>query len=308
MTKDMPVVFGYVRVSTQEQSVSGLGLEAQTQSIRAHVAAHGGALAQLHTDAGLSGTLPPSKRPGLARLLVELERAPRGKTTLLVCRLDRLGRSAREVLNLEYELRRRGVRLESITEALDSTSPAGRAYLSLLATFAEFEAGLAAERTTAAMRASVTKDGARVGGPTPLGYGVDQQGSYVVVEAEAMVVCELFAAFLLTKSFAASARALNDRCLFGRAGVPWSHVTVADVVRRAEVYRGVRLWARWSRKLGPRDPCDWVRLAGAHEAIIDAATAELVTAILDRRSRRRAARRQAALPAQPTPVELEVGT
>ncbi len=69
---------------------------------------------------------------------------------------------------------------------------------------------------------------------------------------------------------------------------------------------GVRLWARSSRKLGPRDPDEWVRFPNAHDPIIGEAVAAQVSAILERRDRRRAVRRQAAQPTQFAPVGLGV--
>jgi len=285
----------YGRVSTHEQALSGLGIEAQTERMRAYVFAHGATLAQLQVDAGLSGTLPPAKRPGLTALLQRLERAPRGQAAVLVYRLDRLGRSAREVLNLEHELRRRRIGLVSVSESFDSSTPSGRAYLALLATFSEYEAALAAERTFAAMRGALSPLGARVGGVAPIGYNANAAGTYEVVPREAATVRRLFALFAETRSFASTGARLNDACLPTRDSHRWSHATVGNVVRNVETYAGCRLWGRTSRKNGSRDQGDWLRVPGAHEPILDAATVEQVQAILDRRDRRRAARHAATL-------------
>jgi site-specific DNA recombinase len=151
MALTLKLFVAYVRVSTDEQVVSGLGLAAQQERLRAYVTAHGGELMRLYRDEGYSGTLTASKRPGLGQLLADAERLPAG-TTILVLRLDRLARHTLEALTIEAELRRRGLRLASVCEQLDAGTPAGRAMIQMLASFAELESGLIGERTFAAMR------------------------------------------------------------------------------------------------------------------------------------------------------------
>jgi len=289
------VFFAYCRVSSEEQAVSGLGLEAQEQRIRAYALAYGGQVAQVFADPGLSGSLPVAKRPGLRALLQRLERAPRGQATLVVARLDRLSRNVRVLLGLEEELRRKGIALVSLAESFDSSTPAGRAFLAVVASFGQYEAELAAERTFVAMRTAVTPSGARVGGPAPIGYALAESGAFVRVAQEANLVRRLFTVFLMTRSYSVTAQALNLAGHRTRANNQWSHVTVGDVVRNVETYCGTRVWARTSRKNGARDESDWLRVPNAHPAIIDPATAAQVIAVLERRDRRRQARRAAAL-------------
>jgi site-specific DNA recombinase len=292
-----PTTFlGYVRVSTEEQVVSGLSLDNQQQRLRAHVVAQGGRLEQLYSDAGLSGCLPSAKRPGLASLLTDVERLPRGSATLVVFRLDRLGRNAREVLNLEHELRRKGVQLASVTEQLDSSTPTGKVHLHILSAFAEYEASVIGERTYVAMRSALSPESVRVGGPAPFGYRSGKHGVYEPVADEAAVVRQVFRLFLGgDKSFAGVARSLNERGYRTRAGRSWSHSTVALLLRNARTYSGSRIWGRTCRRGDRRDADDWLVVPDAHEAIIDDDIARNVLAVLSRRDRRRGARRRLAL-------------
>lgn len=294
------VFVGYVRVSTEEQKVSGLSLEAQEKRVRAYAESHGSNLAHLFADPGVSCTqVPPHKRPGLCALLATLDRLPRGCATVVVYRLDRLGRNAREVLNLEHDLRSKGARLASVTESVDTSTPSGTAYLGLLSVFAQYEAELIAERTFVSMKVALSPNGARVGGVPPFGYATDALGLYVPAPQEAEVVRELFAGFLALRSFAAVATTLNTAGRRTRAGRTWSHATVGLVLRNTRTYAGARLWGRCSRRNGARDRADWVVLQGAHVPIVGEATANEVLAILGRRERRRAARRRRALGQQP---------
>ena len=91
-------VIAYVRVSTAEQVVSGLGLDAQRSAIETECDRQGWNLVATITDESVSGSKAPSKRAGLSHALA---RIASGEADLLVSlRLDRLGRDAVDVLNL----------------------------------------------------------------------------------------------------------------------------------------------------------------------------------------------------------------
>lgn len=78
----------YLRVSTAEQSDSGLGLDAQRRTIEAHARAKGVTIVDWFTDAGVSGGTAPSKRPAMRGALAAL--ADRKAETLLAAKLDRI--------------------------------------------------------------------------------------------------------------------------------------------------------------------------------------------------------------------------
>ncbi len=138
-------VLGYARVSTIEQS-----LDLQMSALRA-----AGCIDVL-TDEGYSGA--DFTRPGLTRLLRKLRRGD----TIVVWRLDRLGRSLFELLKLIRDLNERGVEFRSLSESLDTGTPAGRLLLHVLASMAEFERSLISERTRAGMAAARAR-GSRLG-------------------------------------------------------------------------------------------------------------------------------------------------
>ena len=129
-------VIGYARVSTSDQDVA-LQLDAL----------HAAGVERVFKDVG-SGSL--KHRPELARCLEQL----REGDTLLVWKLDRLGRSLGNLIELVLELDRRGVAVRSLTEPLDTTSAMGRFQLQLLAALAELERGLIQERTRAGLEAA----------------------------------------------------------------------------------------------------------------------------------------------------------
>lgn len=87
--------------------------------------------------------------------------------TLVVVRIDRLGRSLADLVAVLDDLGRRGVAFRSLTEGLDTTTPMGRMVYQLAAAFAEYERSLISERTRAGLAAARAR-GARIGRPPAL--------------------------------------------------------------------------------------------------------------------------------------------
>ena len=101
---------------------------------------------KIFEDKGVSGTL--KKRPALTRCLAALQSGD----TLIVWKLDRLGRSLRDLIDHLDDLRARGVRLQSITEAIDTETPTGRAMWQFVGVLAELERSMITERTRAGVK------------------------------------------------------------------------------------------------------------------------------------------------------------
>ncbi len=95
----------------------------------------------------ISGT--KSDRPGLKKLLRTLSAGD----TLVVWKLDRLGRSMRHLVILVEELRERGVNFRSLTDAIDTSTPMGRFFFHVMGALAEMERELIVERTRAGLEA-----------------------------------------------------------------------------------------------------------------------------------------------------------
>ncbi|ROP45555.1 recombinase family protein [Pseudokineococcus lusitanus] len=146
----MPHAHGYARVSTTSQDAS-----------LQHDALTAAGCARLWTDVA-SGSR--DDRPQLAQLL---ERLLPGDT-LVVWRLDRLGRSLPHLLATVNELEARGVGFRSLTESIDTTTAGGRLVFSIFGALADFERQLIRERTIAGLEAARARG--RVGGrPTVMG-------------------------------------------------------------------------------------------------------------------------------------------
>ncbi len=144
----------YARVSTNDQQT----LPMQSRAMRDYAARRGWTITIQVREVG-SGS---AKRETREKLLEAARR--REIDAVLVWRLDRWGRSVTDLLATLQELEHLGVGFVSLTEALDLTTPAGRAMAGLLAIFAEFEREILRERTRAGL-AHARQNGKRLGRP-----------------------------------------------------------------------------------------------------------------------------------------------
>jgi DNA invertase Pin-like site-specific DNA recombinase len=144
----------YARVSTSDQQT----LAMQNRAMREYATRRGWVIA-LQVREVNSGA---ARREARERLLEAARR--REIDLVLVWRLDRWGRSVTDLLATLQELEHLGVGFVSLTEALDLTTPAGRAMAGLLAIFAEFEREILRERTKAGL-AHARENGKRLGRP-----------------------------------------------------------------------------------------------------------------------------------------------
>src|SRR5512146_1572205 len=144
----------YARVSTNDQQT----LAMQNRAMREYAARRGWTIA-LQVREVNSGA---ARRKAREKLLEAARR--REIDVVLVWRLDRWGRSVTDLLATLQELEHLGVGFVSMTEALDLTTPAGRAMAGLLAVFAAFEREILGERTRAGL-AQARQNGKRLGRP-----------------------------------------------------------------------------------------------------------------------------------------------
>lgn len=144
------MMIGYARVSTDDQSAS-LQIDALRNS----------GCQKVFQDLGAPGGLP--SRPALGQALRALKRGD----TLVVWKLDRLGRSLAHLISLITELEASGVGFRSLSEAIDTQSASGRLLFHVMGALAEFERSLISERTRAGMAAAMAR-GKAIGRPSKL--------------------------------------------------------------------------------------------------------------------------------------------
>ena len=127
---------GYARVSTDDQN-----LDLQRDALNS------AGCEQIFTDQ-VSGT--KARRPGLEQALSHL----RAGDTLVVWRLDRLGRSLRHLIDSVTDLQEKGIDFKSLTESIDTTTSGGKLVFHIFGALAEFEREIIRERTQAGLQAA----------------------------------------------------------------------------------------------------------------------------------------------------------
>lgn len=204
-------VIGYVRVSTEEQSISGLGLADQRALIASEASRRGWVDVEYVSDEGYSAK--NLSRPGITSALDAL--ASGSSKTLVVAKLDRLSRSLLDFATLMDRARRERWELVVLDIAIDTTTPSGALMANVMAAFAEYERQLIGARTTAAL-AQLRVQGRRLGRPRTL----DQE-----------VVDRIVAARDDGQTASGIARALNsDEVPTARGGARWYPSTVRAVL------------------------------------------------------------------------------
>ena len=227
MANGKPII-GYVRVSTQKQGNSGLGLEGQEHALQGYAQATGGLLLRTYKEVE---TGKRNDRPELAKALAH---AKRSGATLVIAKLDRLARNVHFVSGL----------MESGVDFVACDNPhANKLTIHILAAIAEHEAEAISQRTKAALAAYKARGGtlgaarpecckltlaARQAGARAAGRAAKQQADAAYADL-AQQVAEWRAAGMTQQQIAAR---LNAEGHTTRRGKPWSQVQVLRVLRR----------------------------------------------------------------------------
>jgi len=157
-------VVGYARVSTTDQTIALQKDNLETYGCNLII-----------EDVGVSGGIHPFKRSNFVRTIEGMSEG----STLVVWKLDRLGRSLRGILDTFDFIQERGIEFVSLTESIQTNTVMGKAFLHFLGLLSELERGLIKERTIHGL-AAARKRGQRLGRPFAL-------ESEVILEAHAAI-------------------------------------------------------------------------------------------------------------------------
>jgi DNA invertase Pin-like site-specific DNA recombinase len=210
----MTTMIGCLRVSTEEQASSGLGLDAQRDTIQRYADAHGWDVLW-YEDAGLSAK--SLARPQLQAALDRLDTSPKRRDVdgIVVAKLDRLSRSVADFARVLELARSRGWALVAIDLGVDTSTPTGELVANVMMSVAQWDRRVIGERTSAAMQAA-KRQGRHMGRVS------------VLPEATA----DRLLALRHTRTPAATAAALNAEGHTTATGLPWTVNGVAKAQRR----------------------------------------------------------------------------
>jgi DNA invertase Pin-like site-specific DNA recombinase len=158
VTPPRPRFVSYLRVSTDGQGRSGLGLEAQRQAVAAYVAQAGGEVVAEFRE------VESGKRADRPQLATALAACRTRRAVLVIAKLDRLARNARFLLSVVEGSGEAGVVFCDLPTV--PAGPVGKFLVTQMAAVAELEAGLISQRTRAALAVAKAR-GVRLGNPSP---------------------------------------------------------------------------------------------------------------------------------------------
>jgi site-specific DNA recombinase len=221
---------GYARVSTHQQASEGLSLDAQRSRLESAATLRGVTLEIFSDEESGKDT----NRPHFLSLLTKVKAGQIASVT--VCKLDRLTRSVRDLLDLMTLFEAHGVAFISLAETIDTTTAMGRFFTVVLGAIAELERGLISDRTTAVLRHKRASGLAWNHAP----YGFDKSdGRLMLNESELAVAHRILQARVDGQSFGAIAKQLNAESVPAKMGGPWYPSTVSFVCGNRDLYVSV---------------------------------------------------------------------
>ena len=255
----------YARVSSDRQDVD-LSVSAQLRALRDYAKANGYSVAREYVDEAESGRV--ADRPEFRKMIEEGSQPNSPFREILVWKFSRFTRKREHAVAFKSMLRRKGVRVVSITEYADD-SPTGKLMEAIIESVDEFYSENLAQEVVRGMREAASR-GFFLGSKAPFGYrrvkvndGAKERPTLEVDPATAPVVREIFESSLRGNGLKEICKELNNRGVTNR-GKRWYKGGLHYLLTN-EAYTGAAIWGRTSK--GENDP-DPVRVEGAWEALV----------------------------------------
>lgn len=269
------MIYGYCRVSSDEQAAHGISIEAQRDILRGYAAMSQSQI-RIFEDAGFSGK--NTDRPALQQLLAAVRAG--GVSSVVVWKLDRLSRSLRDTLSMIEDIfSPAGVTLVSVTESIDTSTPSGRMMLNLLASFAQLEREQDSDRVVMAHK-HLARDCKYLGGHIPLGYTVDAEKHYQLHPVLSSVVRRVFEMYLSRSGYSDILSYLNSPSVFPLTGKkkPYTKQDLYFLLQN-EIYSGTYVRKIGADKRHKVTSPETVRVPGGVPAILSPEEWQRVCAI-----------------------------
>ena len=255
----------YARVSSDRQDVD-LSVSAQLRALKDYARANGYSVAREYVDEAESGRV--ADRPQFREMIEEGSKPNAPFEIILVWKFPRFTRKREHAVAFKSMLRRKGIRVVSITEHADD-SPTGKLMEAIIESVDEFYSENLAEDVTRGMREAASR-GFFLGSKAPFGYrrvkvsdGVKERPTLEVDPASAPVVKEIFEKSLSGYGLKEICKTLNDRGVTNR-GKRWYKGGLHYLLTN-EAYTGTAVWGLKGKGEKTQDP---VRVEGAWPALV----------------------------------------
>ncbi len=255
----------YARVSSDRQDVD-LSVSAQLRALKEYARANGYSVAREYVDEAESGRV--ADRPQFREMIEEGSKPQAPFEVILVWKFSRFTRKREHAVAFKAQLRRKGIRVVSITEQAEDNAT-GRLLEGIIESVDEYYSENLAQEVVRGMREAASR-GFFLGSKAPFGYrkikvldGPKERPTLEVDPATAPVVKEIFEKSLRGSGLKELCKELNDRGITNR-GKRWYKGTLHYVLRN-EAYTGTAVWGKTSK--GDKAP-DPVRVEGAWPALV----------------------------------------
>ena len=263
-TQPMTSVALYARVSSDRQDVD-LSVAAQLRALRDFAERNGYVVAREYIDEAESGRT--SDRPQFTKMLDEAAQQDAPFQEILVWKFSRFTRKREHAVAFKSMLRRRGIRVTSITEHADDT-PTGKLMEAIIESVDEFYSENLAQEVTRGMREAASR-GFWVASRPPYGYkrvkvqdGAKERPRLELNPPVDDIVRRIFDMAINGSSVLDITRVLNDEGIPTTNGKPWLKTTVHRLLTN-EAYTGTLVWGQ-----NAKDGGEPVRVVDAHPAIV----------------------------------------
>ena len=274
----------YARVSSDRQDVD-LSVAAQLRALREYAAKNGYLVVREFVDEAESGRI--ADRPQFRKMIDDASRTDAPFQEILVWKFSRFTRKREHAVAFKSMLRRKGVRVVSITEHADDT-PTGKLMEAIIESVDEFYSENLAQEVTRGMREAASR-GYWMGSRTPYGYnrvmvpdGGKKRPTLELDPDAARVVQRIFDLAEAGTGMLKITRALNDEGIASPTGKRWSKNGIHFILRN-EVYTGTLVWGARGKGQNKADP---VRIEKAFTAIVSKAQFQRVNKLMNSRAPR----------------------
>ncbi len=278
--EQLPTAALYARVSSDRQDVD-LSVAAQLRALRDYADKNGYIVARQYIDEAESGRI--ADRPQFRKMLDEASSPNAPFKEILVWKFSRFTRKREHAVAFKAMLRRRGIRVVSITEHADDT-PTGKLMEAIIESVDEFYSENLAQEVTRGMREAASR-GFWVSPHAPFGYrrvlvqdGAKKRPKLELDESAAPIVRRIFDMALKGRGTMEIAKTLNSEGIPSPRGKTWPKNTI-HVILTNEVHTGTLVWG-----ITAKDGAPPVRVEGAFPAIVTAKEYRRVNKLLGSRS------------------------
>ena len=226
----------YIRVSTEEQ-VKGFSINAQKEKLTNYAKIKEWNIYNIYIDEGISGK--DLNRPKIKELLVDIEE--KKINNVLVFKIDRLTRSTKDLIYLIDYFNSKECEFNSLTEAIDTSSPTGRMFIKIIGLFAEFERETIAERIKLGLERKV-KEGYSICSSTPsYGYKKEKGNKIQIIdETEGKIVKKIYSLFIEGKEINEIKEYLIVNNIKTKKNRQWTNQAIKNILKNPNYMGNVR--------------------------------------------------------------------